>query len=67
MDFTPGIGHVLDVAALGLPGTGLSVRTHLSADIVPAFVEAEVSAGCSRPWAAQTAFLRLDRRTRGRP
>jgi len=45
VDFTPGIGHVLDVAALGLPGTGLSVRTHLSADIVPAFVEAEVSAG----------------------
>ena len=43
--FTPGSGHVLDVAGLGLPGTGLSVRAHLSVDIVPAFVEAEVSAG----------------------
>jgi len=43
--FTPGKGHVLDVAALGLPDTGLSVRAHLSADIVPAFVEADVTPG----------------------
>ncbi len=45
VSFTPGTGHVLDVAALGLPGTGVSVRAHLSADIVPAFVEAEVTPG----------------------
>jgi len=45
VDFTPGKGHVVDFAALGLPSEGLSVRAHLSADIVPAFVEAPVAAG----------------------
>ena len=44
VEFTPGEGHVLDVAALGLPSDGLSVRAHLSADVIPAFVEAIVTA-----------------------
>ena len=43
VNFMPGTGHVLDFAALGLPDAGLSVRAHLSADIVPAFVETDVT------------------------
>jgi hypothetical protein len=45
VEYTPGKGHVLDFAALGLPSQGLSVRAHLGADIVPAFVTADVTAG----------------------
>ena len=45
VNFKPGTGHVLDFAALGLPDAGLSVRAHLSADIVPAFVETDVTPG----------------------
>jgi hypothetical protein len=45
VEFVPGVGHVFDFAATGLPGDGLSVRAHLSADVIPAFVEAEVVAG----------------------
>ena len=35
-------GHKLDFAATGLDSVGLSVRAHLSADVVPAFIEAVV-------------------------
>ena len=45
VEFTPGKGHVLDFAALGLPTQGLSVRAHLGADIMPAFVTADVVGG----------------------
>ena len=40
--FTPGKGHLLDFARTGLPALGLAVRAHLTSDIVPTFVEAEV-------------------------
>ena len=43
--FTPGKGHILDFARTGLPAVGLSVRAHLTSDIVPTFVEAEVISG----------------------
>ena len=37
-------GHRFDFAATGLDSAGLTVRAHLSADIVPAFIEADVVA-----------------------
>jgi hypothetical protein len=37
-------GHVFDFGATGLPTDGLSVRAHLAADVVPAFVTADVVA-----------------------
>lgn len=40
--FTPNKGHLLDFARTGLPALGLAVRAHLTSDIVPTFVEAEV-------------------------
>ena len=43
--FTPGVGHVFDYAATGLPDTGVSARVHLSADIIPAFIVTDVQAG----------------------
>jgi len=43
--FTPGKGHILDFARTGLTPDDLSVRAHLSADITPTFVEAEVVSG----------------------
>ena len=43
--YVAGTGHVLDFTRVGLPVDGLSVRAHLGADIVPAFVEAPVTGG----------------------
>lgn len=42
--YVPGTGHVFDFASTGLDPNGLVARVHLRDDVVPAFIEAPITA-----------------------